>query len=209
MLVGSASSQDSIGNIPPSDYTPPGSISSRNSIPRADSDEFPAPPQDSMAFHGHSSGSFAPVTPPPDLTRQAFASTDSRGSRVMHLSSVRTIENDDGQLSGKVTCNYSAKYSIWGPWDNRSVFRRRKILKSLWVKIHGSTINRWKLFETVWTYLTSQETVLKFMNVTGPFAENLRNFCFQKQLWLDSKCPCSSGRSVGSLEILWTIITLK
>ena len=44
MLVGSASSQDSIGNIPPSDYTPPGSISSRNSIPRADSDEFPAPP---------------------------------------------------------------------------------------------------------------------------------------------------------------------
>ena len=77
MLVGSASSQDSIGNIPPSDYTPPGSISSRNSIPRADSDEFPAPPPDSMAFHRHSSGSFAPVTPPPDLTRQAFSSTDS------------------------------------------------------------------------------------------------------------------------------------
>ena len=102
MLVGSVSSQDSIGNIPPSDYTPPGSISSRNSIPRADSDEFPAPPPDSMAFHRHSSGSFAPVTPPPDLTRQAFASTDSKGSRVMHLSSVRTIENDDGQLSGKV-----------------------------------------------------------------------------------------------------------
>lgn len=133
MLGGSASSQDSIGNIPPSDYTPPGSISSRNSIPRADSDEFPAPPPDSMAFHRHSSGSFAPVTPPPDLTRQAFASTDSKGSRVMHLSSVRTIENDDGQLSGKVDLYYllQCDYSIWGTWDNRSVFSKQKILKFL------------------------------------------------------------------------------
>ena len=41
-------------------------------------------------------------------------------------------------------------------------------------------------FKAIWTYLTSQETALKFIKVIGPFAENLRNFCFQKQLWLDS-----------------------
>ena len=58
-----------------------------------------------------------------------------------------------------------------------------------------SSFFEWKLmvqlstvenFKTVWTYLTSQETALKFIKVIGPFAENLRNFCFQKQLWLDS-----------------------
>lgn len=103
MCLGSVSSQDSIGNIPPSDYTPPGSIGSRNSIPRAGSEEFPAPPPDSMVFqHRHSSSSFPPITPPPDLTRQAPSLADSKGSRVMHLSSVRTIEDDDdGQVSGQ------------------------------------------------------------------------------------------------------------
>ena len=49
-------------------------------------------------------------------------------------------------------------------------------------------------FKTAWTYLTSQETALKFMNVIGPFAKkNLRIFCFQKTGcdWtiLSSKCP--------------------
>lgn len=100
--LGSVSSQDSIGNIPPSDYTPPGSVGSRNSIPRAGSEEFPPPPDGMIFQHRHSSGSFPPVTPPPDLTRQAPIPTDPKGSRVMHLSSVRTIEEDDGQVSGQI-----------------------------------------------------------------------------------------------------------
>ena len=101
--LGSNSSQDSTGNIPQSDYTPPGSLDSRNSIPRAGSEEFPPPPPDSMSFqHRHSSGILPSVTPPPDLTRQVPSHTDTKGSRVMHMSSVRTIEEDDGQLSGKM-----------------------------------------------------------------------------------------------------------
>ena len=49
--------------------------------------------------HRHSTRSFPPVTPPPDLTRQG--PFDTKGSRVMHMSSVRTIE-DDGQVSGEI-----------------------------------------------------------------------------------------------------------
>lgn len=104
-LLGSVSSQDSIGNLPPSDYTPPGSLSSHTSIPRAGSEEFPSPPSDMFFQHRHSSGSFTLVTPPPDLTRQAPADkfTDTKGSRVMHMSSVRTIDEDDGQVSGEIS----------------------------------------------------------------------------------------------------------
>lgn len=112
--LGSISSQDSIGNIPPSDYTPPGSVGSRSSIPRAGSDELPPPPLDSMVFqHRHSSSSFTPITPPPDLTRQAPFSTDTKGSRVMHLSSVRTIEDDDGQASGETVFQFEILFFIW------------------------------------------------------------------------------------------------
>ena len=32
-------------------------------------------------------------------------------------------------------------------------------------------------YKTLWTHRTSQETALKFMNVTGSFAKNLRIFC--------------------------------
>ena len=40
------------------------------------------------------------------------------------------------------------------------------------------------------TYLTSQETALIFMNVIGPFAKKkLRIFSFQKTLWLDNLLP--------------------
>ena len=38
-------------------------------------------------------------------------------------------------------------------------------------------------FKTVLTYLTSQETALKFINVIGPFVKkNYRIFCFEKPL---------------------------
>nr|XP_058972641.1 disco-interacting protein 2-like isoform X1 [Pocillopora verrucosa] len=96
LLRGSVSSQDSIGNQAPNEYTPTGSVSSRTSIPRAGSEEFPSPPPDMYIQHRHSTSSFPPVTPPPDLTRQG--PFDTKGSRVMHMSSVRTIE-DDGQVS--------------------------------------------------------------------------------------------------------------
>ena len=119
-LLGSVSSQDSIGNLPPSDYTPPGSLSSHTSIPRAGSEEFPSPPSDMFFQHRHSSGSFPPVTPPPDLTRQAPADkfTDTKGSRVMHMSSVRTIDEDDGQVSGEISlqrvCYLCRSRETWG-----------------------------------------------------------------------------------------------
>ena len=35
-------------------------------------------------------------------------------------------------------------------------------------------------FKTVLTYLTSQGTALKFMNVIGPFAKELENLLFSK-----------------------------
>ena len=35
-------------------------------------------------------------------------------------------------------------------------------------------------FKVVRTYLTSQETALKFMNAIGPLAKNSRIFCFHK-----------------------------
>ena len=43
---------------------------------------------------------------------------------------------------------------------------------------HNATVEN---FKTVWTYLTSQETALKFKNVIGPFAKKkIRFFCFSK-----------------------------
>ena len=39
-----------------------------------------------------------------------------------------------------------------------------------------------QIFETVCTYLTSQETAIKFMNAVGLLAKKLRIFCFQKTL---------------------------
>lgn len=100
-LLGSISSQDSIGNFPASDYTPPGSIGSRNSIVRVGSEELPPPPPDpGMVFQSrHSSSSFTVVTPQPDLTRQTAVPSDTGGSRVMHMSSVKTVEEDDDDQS--------------------------------------------------------------------------------------------------------------
>ena len=106
-LLGSISSQDSIGNFPASDYTPPSSIGSRNSIVRVGSEELPPPPPDpGMVFQSrHSSGSFTVVTPQPDLTRQTTVPSDTGGSRVMHMSSVKTVEEDDDDQSyGKSLC---------------------------------------------------------------------------------------------------------
>jgi len=37
-------------------------------------------------------------------------------------------------------------------------------------------------FKTIWTYLTSRETALKFMNIIGPFAKTLENLLFSKNV---------------------------
>ena len=52
-------------------------------------------------------------------------------------------------------------------------------------------------FKTIWAYLTSRETALKFMNIIGPFAKNLRIFCFQKTLWLDNLLPSVQIRVIA------------
>ena len=44
-------------------------------------------------------------------------------------------------------------------------------------------------FKTVWSYLTSQETALKFMNVFVHLQKNLRFFCFQKTFWVYNLLP--------------------
>ena len=51
-------------------------------------------------------------------------------------------------------------------------------------------------FKTIWTYLTSRETALKFMNIIGPFAKCFRIFCFQKP-WLDNVLPSAPARVVA------------
>ena len=35
---------------------------------------------------------------------------------------------------------------------------------------------------TIWTYLTSRETALKFMNIIGPLAKKLENHLFSKNV---------------------------
>ena len=39
-------------------------------------------------------------------------------------------------------------------------------------------------FKTIWTYLTSRKTALKFMNINiiGPFAKKLENHLFSKNV---------------------------
>lgn len=56
-------------------------------------------------------------------------------------------------------------------------------------KIHSSTmcpLKTLKAFELTWP-LRKQPS--KFMNFMGPFAKNLRIFCFRKMLWLDDVLP--------------------
>ena len=47
-------------------------------------------------------------------------------------------------------------------------------------------------FTTVWTYLTSQETALKFMRI----------FCFQKPLWLYNLFPKAQVRVFALKEFI-------
>ena len=47
----------------------------------------------------------------------------------------------------------------------------------------GSTMQPLKTFKTAWTYLTSQETAIRFMNVIGPLQKKkIRIFCFRKNV---------------------------
>ena len=56
-------------------------------------------------------------------------------------------------------------------------------------------------FKTVWSYLTSQETAIKFMNVICSFAKKLKILLFSKNvvsLQSSSKCHGSSSHTVWS-----------
>ena len=56
-------------------------------------------------------------------------------------------------------------------------------------------------FKTVWSYLTFQETALKFMNVIGPFAKELENLLISENVVIgqsSSKCPGLSVCTVNS-----------
>ena len=58
-----------------------------------------------------------------------------------------------------------------------------------------------KNFKTVWSYLTFQETALKFMNVIGPFAKELENLLISEDVVIgqsSSKCPGLSVCTVNS-----------
>ena len=81
-------------------------------------------------------------------------------------------------LSGSLreVSNYNATIRTGAPGrrvSNNNVFWKQKILKFFCKrtnKIQGfknATVEK----KTVWTYLTSLETTLKFMNVIGPFAK--------------------------------------
>ena len=57
-------------------------------------------------------------------------------------------------------------------------------------------------FKTVWSYLTFQETALKFMNVIGPFAKELENLLISENVVIgqsSSKCPGFGVCTVNSL----------
>ena len=57
-------------------------------------------------------------------------------------------------------------------------------------------------FKTVWSYLTFQETALKFMNVIGPFAKELENLLISENVMIgqsSSKCPDFGVCTVNSL----------
>ena len=60
------------------------------------------------------------------------------------------------------------------------MFWKQKILKffangPIKFKAQFATVENVK---TVWTYLTSEETALKFMNVIGPFKKKIENLLF-------------------------------
>ena len=84
------------------------------------------------------------------------------------------------------------KWDTWKEIVQSQPFLKPKIFKVFCKqtdKIHSSTMCPLTSFKSIWTYLTSQETAFKFMNFMGPFAKNLRIFCFQKMLWLDDVLP--------------------
>ena len=53
-----------------------------------------------------------------------------------------------------------------------------------------------KNFKTAWTYLTSQETAIRFMNVIGPLRKKktLEYFVLEKTSWLDNLLPSAPVR---------------
>ena len=57
-------------------------------------------------------------------------------------------------------------------------------------------------FKTVWSYLTFQETALRFLNVIGPFAKELENLLISEDVVIgqsSSKCLGLSVCTVNSL----------
>ena len=54
-------------------------------------------------------------------------------------------------------------------------------------------------FKSTWTYLTCQETALKFMNVIGPFAKKLESLLFSENVVIGQYCLPSVLNWVSAL----------
>ena len=59
-----------------------------------------------------------------------------------------------------------------------------------------------KNFKTAWTYLASQETAIRFMNVIGSLQKKtLESFVFEKTSWLDNLLPSAPVRVAALVNI--------
>ena len=74
-----------------------------------------------------------------------------------------------------------SNHSVFWKQDSFFFFFANRLIKFNYAAVEN--------FKTVWSYLTSQETALKFMNVIFHLQKNLRFFCFQQTLCVYNLIP--------------------
>ena len=126
------------------------------------------------------------------MAHSAWGLLSIRVLLTYYIFRVKLLLLTDNCFSVAMRLNYTVDTPTRVTW--KKIFQSQHFLKTkdsqvLFCKqinvIQGFNYAPIENLKTAWTYLTSQETALKFMNVIGPFAKNLRIFCFQKMLWLD------------------------
>ena len=104
--------------------------------------------------------------------------------------------------TANLQCDYSNPVNWKKIIQSQRFFENRRfpIFVERNTKIQGSAIRPLKslIFNRAGTYLSSQKAALKIFNVIGPFAKNLENLLFLKNVVIGQssfRCPGSSTRT--------------
>ena len=86
---------------------------------------------------------------------------------------------------------------------NHNVFWKQKIINFFCKQTNNIQIFNYKTvenFKPIWTYLTSQETALIFMNVIGRYAKKIGNLLFSYNVVIGQSSSESPGLSVRAVN---------